>query len=148
MKTRISTLCELLGSLAAVAVFGWVAMGTIKPGVSAQEPSNFMGGAPTTENSDYVRTSRLLFPAGVRSNWHYHSQGQLLMLESGRGLTQVRGGPLLQTSPEQPFYTPANVEHWHGAHPQEAAMQLTISMGTTNWLEPVTDDVYRATPAR
>ena len=43
--------------------------------------------------------------------------------------------------------TPEGVEHWHGAHPDEAALQLTIYGGTVNWLEPVEDAVYRA-PSR
>lgn len=61
-----------------------------------------MGGNPQTENSENVRTARLLFPAGVRSNWH-------------------------------------------GAHPDEAALQLTIYEGKVNWLEPITDAEYHVT---
>ena len=37
------------------------------------------------------------------------------MLEEGRGRTQVRGGPVLETVPGQPWWTAAGVEHWHGA---------------------------------
>ncbi len=58
-----------------------------------------MGGNPQTENSENVRTRRLLFPTGVRSNSH-------------------------------------------GAHPDEAALQLTIYEGEVNWLEPITDAEY------
>ena len=61
-----------------------------------------MGGNPQTENSENVRTRRLLFPAGVRFNLH-------------------------------------------GAHPDEAALQLTIYEGKVNWLEPITDAEYHVT---
>jgi quercetin dioxygenase-like cupin family protein len=109
---------------------------------------NFRGGNPTTVDSAAVRTSRLRFPAGSRSNWHSHSGGQLLMIEEGRGRTQVRGGPLLETLPGQPWFTKGGVEHWHGAAPDQDALQLTISEGTAQWLEPVSDEVYKAKPGR
>lgn len=113
-----------------------------------QAPSRFMGGNPSVEDLGDIRTQRLRFPAGSRSNWHTHAGGgQLLMLEEGRGLTQVRGQPVYEMRPFEPWYTPEGVEHWHGAAPDEAALQLTIYGGTVNWLEPVEDAVYRA-PSR
>ena len=114
-----------------------------------QAPSRFMGGNPSQEDIGDTRTQRLRFPAGSRSNWHTHAGGgQLLMLEEGRGLTQVRGEPVYEMRPFEPWYTAEGVEHWHGAHPDEAALQLTIYGGTVNWLEPVEDAVYRATSRR
>jgi quercetin dioxygenase-like cupin family protein len=113
-----------------------------------QAPSRFMGGNPSQDSLRDTRTQRLRFPAGSRSNWHSHvNSGQLLMLESGRALTQVRGQPIYEMRPFEPWYTPAGVEHWHGAHPDEEAVQLTIYGGTLNWLEPVEDAAYRA-PSR
>jgi quercetin dioxygenase-like cupin family protein len=113
-----------------------------------QAPSRFMGGNPSQDSIGDVRTQRLRFPAGSRSNWHTHANsGQLLMLEAGRGLTQVRGQPVYEMRPFEPWYTAEGVEHWHGAHPDEEARQLTIYGGTVNWLEPVEDAVYRA-PSR
>jgi quercetin dioxygenase-like cupin family protein len=117
-----------------------------------QQSTIFMGGNPENLGdlaAIDVRTSRLRFPAGVRSNWHTHEGGgQLLMLESGRGLHQVRGGPLHEMRPNEPWYTAEGVEHWHGAHPEEAAVQWTIYGGTVSWLEPVMDDAYRARTTR
>lgn len=112
-----------------------------------QAPSRFMGGNPSQDSIGDVRTQRLRFPAGSRSNWHTHTAGQLLMLEGGRGLTQVRGEPIYEMRPFEPWYTAAGVEHWHGAHPAEEARQLTIYGGTVNWLEPVEDAAYQA-PSR
>ena len=34
------------------------------------------------------------------------------MIESGRGLHQVRGGPLHEMRPNEPWYTAEGVEHW------------------------------------
>lgn len=114
----------------------------------AQQQSNFMGGNPEFLSSDDLSMLRLRFPAGVRSNWHTHTDGQLLMLESGRGLTQVRGEPIHEMRPGEPWWTDAGVEHWHGAHPEEASVQLTIYAGTVNWMEPVMDDAYNAPAQR
>ncbi len=135
----------------SVAISGLALLATRSDADAAQQ-SNFMGGAPEVMGdlaSIDVRTSRLRFPAGVRSNWHTHEGGgQLLMIESGRGLHQVRGQPLHVMHPNEPWYTEAGVEHWHGAHPDEAAVQWTIYAGTVNWLGPVTDQVYRARAVR
>lgn len=110
--------------------------------------SHFMGGAPRVVESEDVRTLRLLFPAGVRSNWHSHSWGQLLMVEEGKGRTQVRGEPVREVEPGEPWWTPPGVEHWHGAAPDEDALQMTIYSGTVDWLEPVADDEYLAPPGK
>ena len=116
-------------------------------GASAQQ-SNFMGGTPAQLDAKAVRTLRLKFPAGSRSNWHSHSHGQLLMLEEGLGRTQDRNGPLVEMRPGEPRYTKAGVEHWHGAAPDQDSVQLTIYEGDVKWLEPVTDAVYKAAPKK
>ena len=116
-------------------------------GAAAQQ-SNFMGGTPAQLDAKAVRTLRLKFPAGSRSNWHSHSNGQLLMLEEGLGRTQDRNGPLLEMVPGVPRYTKAGVEHWHGAAPDQDSVQLTIYEGDVKWLEPVSDAVYKAAPRK
>lgn len=116
-------------------------------GAAAQQ-SNFVGGTPSQLDVKAVRTLRLKFPAGSRSNWHSHSNGQLLMLEEGLGRTQDRNGPLLEMRPGEPRYTKAGVEHWHGAAPDQDSVQLTIYEGDVKWLEPVSDAVYKAAPKK
>lgn len=137
---------EIFIGIASTIAFGWILVGSDSSNTFAQQQSRFMGGNPQVHDSEAVQTARLLFPAGVRSNWHSHSWGQLLMIEEGRGLAQDRGGVVRQYGPGKPFWTPEGVEHWHGAHPDEDALQLTIYEGEVNWLEPVTDAEYRATP--
>lgn len=137
---------DIFTGLAAALALGWILVGADSQNTYAQQQSRFMGGNPQVQDSENVQTARLLFPAGVRSNWHSHSWGQLLMIEEGRGLAQDRGGEVRQYGPGTPFWTPEGVEHWHGAHPDEAAVQLTIYEGEVNWLEPVSDTEYRVTP--
>ncbi len=134
-------------SLAAAGTLAWILVSQ-QSNLDAAQQSTFMGGSPRMANSDDVRTLRLVFPAGVRSNWHTHSWGQLLMVEEGRGLTQVRGGPVLEARPGEPWFTAAGVEHWHGAALDEDALQMTIYEGTVEGLEPVADEAYRVTPQR
>ena len=127
----------LLAVLVAVAAPIWVA-----------GQSNFSGGTPSSVDAKAVNTTRLKFPAGSRSNWHTHTWGQLLMIEEGKSRTQARGGPVIETVPGQPWWTAAGVEHWHGAAPDQDALQLTIYEGDVKWLEPVTDQQYQAAPRK
>jgi len=130
-------------------VLAW-AIGVLWSGSSfaQQTQSLFTGGTPSRGDIGNVTVSRLRFPKGSRSNWHSHINGQLLMVEEGKGRTQERGKPMREVLPGQPWWTPANVEHWHGAAPDQDALQLTIFEGTVKWLEPVTDQQYMAAPSR
>ena len=142
MNTNPKNFKEFLTSTCAAALLGVAVLATQTDIISAQA-SNFQGGAPqVTEGPDDARYIRILFPAGVRSSWHSHTWGQLLMIEEGIGLHQIRGRAIEEFQPGEPFWTPAGVEHWHGAHPDVDALQLTIYEGTVNWLEPTTDDQY------
>jgi predicted aldo/keto reductase-like oxidoreductase len=41
-------------------------------------------------------------------------------------------------------HIPPTVEHWHGAHPDEAhrMRHISISFGAVTWLDPVAEDDY------
>ncbi len=136
---------KLVGVLGALAFVS--AVTTLAVTRADAQQSNFMGGAPEVLDNarmGEVAALRLRFPAGVRSNWHTHTDGQLLMVESGRGLHQIRGGSIEVRGPGEPWWTAAGVEHWHGAHPNEAVVQWTFYEGSVDWMDPVTDDQYRA----
>jgi quercetin dioxygenase-like cupin family protein len=140
---------RVLLSVVAVGAFLWTA-GELRSGstLAQQAQSLFMGGNPSRVDAEGVTFSKLRFPAGSRSNWHSHASGQLLMAESGKGRTQERGKPVRDVLPNMPFWTPAGVEHWHGAAPDEAVVQWTIYGGEVKWLEPVQDKEYLVAPAR
>ena len=132
------TRVKLLTILFAVAAPIWV----------VGQTSNFMGGTPGAVDATKIRTTRLKFPKGSRSNWHSHATGQLLMVQEGRALTQDRGGQVREIGPNQPWWTPGGVEHWHGAAQDVDLVQLTVYEGAVKWLEPVTDQQYKATPKK
>ena len=133
---------EIVTSVCAAAALGLGVL-TFQTDIISAQSSNFQGGAPqVTQGPDDARYIRILFPAGVRSSWHSHTWGQLLMIEEGIGLHQIRGRAIEEFQPGEPFWTPSGVEHWHGAHPNVDALQLTIYEGTVNWLEPTTDEQY------
>ena len=136
---------KVLASLVAVAAMVWM-VGQHVNGQATQ--SLFTGGTPASVDATAVRTTRLKFAAGSRSNWHSHTWGQLLMIEEGKARTQVRGGPVVEMNPGQPWWTAAGVEHWHGAAPDQSALQLTIYEGTVKWLEPVSDKEYLTAPRK
>src|SRR5450755_1351124 len=96
---------HVMTSIVAVASLAVMVAGRSQTISAAQRgQSTFTGGSPTTIDSAAVHTSRLRFPKGSRSNWHTHVSGQLLMIEEGKGLTQVRGGPLKEMLPGQPWW--------------------------------------------
>jgi quercetin dioxygenase-like cupin family protein len=103
--------------------------------------SNFTGKV-TVGDSTNMRTSRIRFEAGARTNWHLHSTGQLLLVEEGRGRLQEQGSDVKEIAAGQPVYTTPNVLHWHGAAPDQAALQFSVYSGSLDWKEPVTDDEY------
>ncbi len=142
MSSNPKNIKEIVTSVCAAAVLGLGVLAFQTDIISAQS-SNFQGGAPqVTQGPDDASYIRILFPAGVRSSWHSHTWGQLLMIEEGIGLHQIRGRAIEEFQPGEPFWTPSGVEHWHGAHPDVDALQLTIYEGTVNWLEPTTDEQY------
>lgn len=95
---------------------------------------------PTAE----VDVLRIRFEAGARTHWHSHASPQLFLVEEGRGRAQVRGGPLVDVRPGEPILLAANVPHWHGAAPDEAATCLQIYPGgvSITMLEEVTETDY------
>ena len=42
----------------------------------------------------------------------------------------------------QPVLTKPNVVHWHGAAPDQHAVQFSVYSGTLEWKDAVTDDQY------
>ena len=103
--------------------------------------SNFTGTITVGQTTD-MRSSRIRFEAGARTNWHIHSAAQLLLVEEGRGRLQELGSEVRELLPGQPVLTKPNVLHWHGAAPDQPALQFSVYTGTLDWKQPVTDDEY------
>jgi quercetin dioxygenase-like cupin family protein len=103
--------------------------------------NNFTGNI-TVGNTKDMSSSRITFDAGARTNWHLHSAPQLLLVEEGRGRLQELGESIKDVPAGQPVLTKANVLHWHGAAPDQSALQFSVYSGTLEWKEKVTDDEY------
>ena len=87
------------------------------------------------------------FEPGARTNWHKHSGGQILLVLAGEGRYQERNGEIRVLRKGDVVKIPPEVEHWHGASPNQWFTHISIEPNLPNnqstWLEPVGDDIYR-----
>lgn len=109
--------------------------------------NNFTG-TITVGNTKDMSSSRITFAAGARTNWHLHSAAQLLLIEEGRGRLQELGEQIKDLPAGQPVLTKPNVLHWHGAAPDQSALQFSVYSGTLEWKEKVTDEEYSGATIR
>jgi quercetin dioxygenase-like cupin family protein len=84
----------------------------------------------------------VLFTPGARTYWHSHEHGQVLHVVSGRGLVCAAGGAPQPLGPGDLVWAPPGEVHWHGGGPDSMLLHLAVSIGTTNWLGPVSDADY------
>jgi 4-carboxymuconolactone decarboxylase len=114
--------------------------GALPPG--ANDAERFTGASRSLEPGA-LRISHRWFEPGARSAWHRHVDGQLLFVEKGRARVQKRGAPLRELGVGDSDYTSPNVDHWHGATPDQELYQVAVGFGeATDWLEKVSDEQY------
>ena len=84
------------------------------------------------------------FEAGVRSYWHCHPGGQILVVWEGEGRVQKRGQRARALSPGESEYARPWEEHWHGGSPVTAGQYLQVSLQPTGtlWMEEVSQNDY------
>lgn len=88
------------------------------------------------DDGESVRLYRVSFEEGARTNWHTHTDSQLLFGVSGRCAVVDRGGHELLLDPGDVVVIEAGLEHWHGAAPGGPGVHLAINVGTeTTWLD-------------
>jgi quercetin dioxygenase-like cupin family protein len=89
-----------------------------------------------------VVINAVFFPPGVRTHWHRHETGQILFVTHGSGLAfnEERDGGVIM--PGDVVWFEPGERHWHGAGPDTYVNHIAISLGTTDWEQPVTDDEY------
>lgn len=88
------------------------------------------------------------FEPGCRNNWHiHHKGGQILLVTAGRGYYQEWGKPAQELHRGDVVKIGADVKHWHGAAPDSwfahIAVEVPAQDSSNEWLEAVTDDVYK-----
>jgi quercetin dioxygenase-like cupin family protein len=104
--------------------------------------ASLMTGKIEVGDTKNMNMSRIRFEAGARTNWHIHEAAQLLLVEEGRGRLQEQGSAIVDIPVGQPVLTKPNVLHWHGASPDQAALQFSVYSGKLDWKDAVTDEQY------
>ena len=99
----------------------------------------------TTENG--VPMFNVTFEPKCRNNWHiHHGGGQILLVTQGRGWYQAWGKEPRELHPGDVVNIPAETKHWHGAAKDSwfthIAVEVPSENGSSEWLEPVTDEEY------
>ena len=91
------------------------------------------------------------FEPGSRTAWHNHPAGQYLIVTSGVGWVQQRGGQKREIRPGDVVWTPPGVAHWHGATASNAMSHLAIwefvADSGGELMEHVSDETYLAPAA-
>lgn len=114
--------------------------------------ANFTGTAWVTmlvgENSTDCTVADVTFEPGTRNNWHAHPAGQILVVTAGAGYYQEKGQPAQLLRAGDAVSIAPGIVHWHGATADSIFTHLAINpnvtQGVADWLEPVTDEEYRA----
>ncbi len=86
------------------------------------------------------------FAPGARNSWHKHPAGQVLLITGGTGCYQERGKTVRILHAGDVVEIQPDVEHWHGATPDDwfchLAISTNITQGEVQWLEPVSGADY------
>lgn len=100
------------------------------------------------DSSNPTAIGNVTFEPGARTNWHFHPDGQILLVTDGVGYYQEKGQPKKNLKIGDVVKCPPNVPHWHGATEDSKMTHLAITTFTgeeqVKWLQPVTDKEYNA----
>ena len=99
-----------------------------------------------------VKVFNVTFEPSCRNNWHVHHAdeggGQILICVAGHGYYQAWGDKPIGMGPGDCINIPAGLKHWHGAAPGSWFSHLAIEVpgvnASTEWLEPVDEDSFKA----
>lgn len=118
-------------------------------GIAGKPGSQFTGAAYpylTLPSTDGVVINTVNFTPGARTHWHHHERGQIIFVLAGRGLIQSEGGPVETIRAGDTIWVPGGERHWHGADHDSFMTHTAISLGVTDWADPVSDEDYGRTP--
>lgn len=81
---------------------------------------------------------------GMRSYWHCHTAGQMLIVWEGEGRTQKRGQRMQTLHKGESSWAGPGEEHWHGGGTTTAGqfLQGSPTPSQTLWMEEVSDTDY------
>jgi len=96
--------------------------------------------------------ANVTFEPGTRNHWHVHHAdkggGQILICTAGEGWYQEEGKPAQELKEGTVIVISQGVKHWHGAKDDSWFSHISVEVpgenGSTEWLEPVSDEDYKA----
>lgn len=91
-----------------------------------------------------VKVNSVIFEPGGRTFWHSHTDGQVLLVASGRGMVETRDGHRHLLHPGDVVWSAPGEHHWHGAAPDSFLAHTAVSLGRTVWHEEVPAERYEA----
>ncbi len=80
----------------------------------------------TANDASNLTAAQVTFAPGSRTAWHNHLAGQYLIVTSGVGWVQERGGSKREIRAGDVVWTPPGVFHWHGATPTTSLSHLAV----------------------
>lgn len=93
-----------------------------------------------------LTSAQVTFEPGARTNWHSHPRGQLLVVTSGKGWTQLENGKKITINEGDTVWCPPDHRHWHGATSTTSMSHIAIQEkhdgSNVHWMETVSDDTY------
>jgi quercetin dioxygenase-like cupin family protein len=119
--------------------------GRVADMTSSERGETFTGtvwSEPLLRDAPGVVINTVFFPPGVRTHWHAHENGQILLVTHGRGLAvnaDGHGGVIL---PGDLVWFDPGERHWHGAGADTYVSHIATSLGTTDWQDAVSDEEY------
>jgi 4-carboxymuconolactone decarboxylase len=151
-NTANEVLQNVLGKKATAIAAGTQKADTIFSTGKKITNNNFTGTAflhqmVMPDSTNKVQVGNVTFTPGARSNWHYHPDGQILLITSGTGYYQEKGSSKKIIRKGDVVNCPPNIPHWHGASANEGLIQIAITntgKGTVVWLEKVTEEEYNS----
>lgn len=120
-------------------------------GEKSTSNNNFNGGVAVNRyvalgDSLNSTVALVTFDAGVRTNWHIHPGGQIIMVMYGTGYYQEIGKPRQIIYKGDVIKCTKGVAHWHGASQAGEFAHLVVApdtrQGEVTWLQKVTDEEY------
>jgi quercetin dioxygenase-like cupin family protein len=99
-------------------------------------------GDSVLEQAPEALVNDVFFAPSGRTHWHTHERGQILLVLAGRGWVRRRDGEGGEILPGDVVWIAPGEEHWHGADDESYLLHRAISLGVTDWLDPVTDADY------
>ena len=120
---------------------------------SAKGPEDWFTGAVRIDalfgpnEARRAAAASVTFEPGARTAWHTHPLGQTLIVTSGCGWAQRKGGAVEEIYPGDIIWFEPNEKHWHGATPTTGmthiAIQENLNGKVVEWMEKVNVEQYR-----